>query len=192
MMDRFVQRRGVLHDCQNGAAPDREEPTGGKQSPCEPAAKRVKRELADNDGGESETSLSDGRPYRLTPEASILHREETAETLDPRNDDTELHSELETQSGQPTAMESSVPEIFTEKDAVEEYETFRASQGEDSDSLPSRFIKREWVKGKSSLYVDAFNLALGTVLEDESHLFDEKERALFDYWDKLSYEAQYL
>ena len=40
--------------------------------------------------------------------------------------------------------------------------------------------------------MDAFNLALETVLEDESHLFNEAELAVFAFWRELSYEAQYL
>lgn len=43
-----------------------------------------------------------------------------------------------------------------------------------------------------SFYVDAFNLALETVLDEESHLFDEKEMMIFDKWKQLNYEAQYL
>lgn len=40
--------------------------------------------------------------------------------------------------------------------------------------------------------MDAFNLALDTVLEEESHLFDEAETKVFEDWKALSYEAQYL
>ena len=47
-------------------------------------------------------------------------------------------------------------------------------------------------KRKSSLYVDAFNLALDTVLEDESYLFDEEEHKIFEVYRKLEYQAQYL
>ena len=48
------------------------------------------------------------------------------------------------------------------------------------------------MRGRSSIYVDAFNLALETVLEEESHLFNEPELAVFDNWKALDYEAQYL
>lgn len=40
--------------------------------------------------------------------------------------------------------------------------------------------------------MDAFNLALDTVLEDEAHLFDSKEMVVFEQWRTLDYEAQYL
>ena len=49
-----------------------------------------------------------------------------------------------------------------------------------------------WQKGKSSIYVDAFNLALETVLDEESHLFNEAEMEIFTQWRELSYESQYL
>lgn len=45
---------------------------------------------------------------------------------------------------------------------------------------------------RSSIYVDAFNIALDTVLEQEEHLFNEKEKAVFAAWRGLDYEAQYL
>ncbi|CAK7222833.1 hypothetical protein SEUCBS140593_005037 [Sporothrix eucalyptigena] len=45
---------------------------------------------------------------------------------------------------------------------------------------------------RSSIYVDAFNIALDTVLEQEEHLFNEQEKAVFAAWRNLDYEAQYL
>lgn len=47
-------------------------------------------------------------------------------------------------------------------------------------------------KYHSSYYVDAFNMALDAVLETEAHLFNEKEKAVFNAWRHLDYEAQYL
>ncbi|KAF8477299.1 VRR-NUC domain-containing protein [Kalaharituber pfeilii] len=44
----------------------------------------------------------------------------------------------------------------------------------------------------SSLYTDAFNLALDTVLAEESHLFNEEEGETFQRYRSLPYEAQYL
>lgn len=45
---------------------------------------------------------------------------------------------------------------------------------------------------RSSIYVDAFNLALDTVLQQESHLFSNGELDVFASWHGLDYEAQYL
>lgn len=96
--------------------------------------------------------------------------------------------------GRVTEVESALPSIDAGKDAIEEYENLRASQleQEDAEGQAPTTETRKWVRGKSSIYVDAFNLALDTVLEDETHLFDDKERRVFDLWRGLDYEAQYL
>ncbi|KAL2139285.1 hypothetical protein VTI28DRAFT_5423 [Corynascus sepedonium] len=93
-----------------------------------------------------------------------------------------------------TAFESSLPAVATDKDAIEKYEAQRASQVSSSNAeiASARIENRDWIRGKSSIYVDAFNLALDTVLEDESHLFDTKEKCVFEHWRGLGYEAQYL
>ena len=99
------------------------------------------------------------------------------------------------------AFEDSLPAVATDQQAIEEYEALRASQvsqasqdnaDNDAGSPSARMGSRQWVRGKSSIYVDAFNLALDTVLEDESHLFDRKETCVFEQWRGLSYESQYL
>jgi Fanconi-associated nuclease 1 len=91
-----------------------------------------------------------------------------------------------------TDLESALPPVKTGDEAVREYEAFKASQEETEEGAEGRLEKRSWIRGKSSLYVDAFNLALDTVLDEESHLFDEAETELFRIWRELSYEAQYL
>ncbi|GAP86047.1 putative coiled-coil domain-containing protein MTMR15 [Rosellinia necatrix] len=98
----------------------------------------------------------------------------------------------ETHVSGPTAIEICLPEITPDKRAIEEYQNFKSSQGIDPGSASSRLDLRVWIKGKSSLYVDAFNLALDTVLDEESHLFNMKERFIFEEWRALSYEAQFL
>ncbi|KAK7951550.1 uncharacterized protein PG986_007278 [Apiospora aurea] len=160
------------------------QPAANKAEPERPA-KRVKREVSDTDD-DSDGNLLSKTPFKPTP---AIRREDTLDSVYDGNP----HSDLELELGRPTAIENSLPDIKLDQDVIEEYETFRASQEDQpDDSTASRFVKREWVKGKSSLYVDAFNLALSTVLDDESHLFDENERSLFDNWANLSYEAQYL
>lgn len=92
-----------------------------------------------------------------------------------------------------TELETSLPEIATDKDAIERYEASQAAETQDGElGLQQRFGERKWLKGKSSIYVDAFNLALKTVLEEEAHLFDEAEMEVFNQWRGLSYETQYL
>lgn len=87
-----------------------------------------------------------------------------------------------------TALETSLPSVRTDEEAIAEYEAYKA----DEQTLEERLSDRTWEKGRSSIYVDAFNLALKTVLEDERHLFDEAELDLFAQWKGLSYESQYL
>ncbi|KAL2263701.1 hypothetical protein VTK26DRAFT_5557 [Humicola hyalothermophila] len=96
-----------------------------------------------------------------------------------------------------TAFESSLPAVATDQDAIDEYEAIRALQGsrdksENADNAAARIDKRSWFRGRSSIYVDAFNLALDTVLQDEEHLFDDKEKRVFEHWRSLTYESQYL
>lgn len=91
-----------------------------------------------------------------------------------------------------TDLESALPPIQTNADAIEEYEAFKASQNEEGKETEERLRDRKWERGKSSIYVDAFNLALDTVLEDEYHLFGEAETDVFRQWRELNYEAQYL
>ncbi|KAF2404003.1 hypothetical protein EJ06DRAFT_579902 [Trichodelitschia bisporula] len=45
---------------------------------------------------------------------------------------------------------------------------------------------------RGGLYLDAFTLALDTVLEDEAHLFDERERGVFEAWRGMGRGARCL
>jgi Fanconi-associated nuclease 1 len=91
-----------------------------------------------------------------------------------------------------TDLESVLPPVKTDKEAIEEYEAMRMIDQDFADDLKDRLGQKSWVKGKTSIYLDAFNLALETVLDDERHLFDEKEMKIFEQWRELEYEAQYL
>ncbi|QIW96204.1 hypothetical protein AMS68_001722 [Peltaster fructicola] len=88
-----------------------------------------------------------------------------------------------------TDLEAALPPVLSDKQAIEAYEASRAAGELD---LHDRLDQSKWTKGKSSIYVDAFNLALETVLDDESHLFNAAEHAVFQAWRNLDYEAQYL
>ncbi|TGO47586.1 hypothetical protein BCON_0271g00070 [Botryotinia convoluta] len=91
-----------------------------------------------------------------------------------------------------TELESALPPVVIDKNAIAKYEAMRAENENLPDDLKARLTGRTWESGKSSIYSDAFNLALETVLEDEGHLFDEKEMEVFKQWRELDYEAQYL
>lgn len=152
-----------------------------------PSAKRLKRldsadssisrredsDLEDEDGT---TPIRRVRPSREIPD-SEAESDDDDSVLQDRNQKTEL--------------ESALPPVKTDKEAIAEYEATRAAEAESLD-LNGRLGQRKWLPGKSSIYVDAFNLALETVLEDESHLFDEAEMAVFEQWRHMSYEGQYL
>lgn len=94
--------------------------------------------------------------------------------------------------GSQTQLETALPPVRTDKEAIAEYEATRAAQQASAAFLQDRLESRTWTRGKNSIYVDAFNLALETVLEEEGHLFDEAESKVFEIWQALSYEAQYL
>ncbi|KAL2810272.1 hypothetical protein BJX63DRAFT_322459 [Aspergillus granulosus] len=93
-----------------------------------------------------------------------------------------------------TELESALPTVETDIQAIEEYESSQRVTEEDEQDLSPQERMRDgkWLKGKSSIYVDAFNLALDTVLAEEAHLFNEAEGEIFQHWRGLSYESQYL
>jgi Fanconi-associated nuclease 1 len=111
---------------------------------------------------------------------------------DAEDDESDVKTEHRDEGEHKTDLESALPPVKVDDEAIEAYEAFKASQEDNTDAAGERLEKRAWVRGKSSLYVDAFNLALDTVLEDESHLFDEAETEVFRIWRELTYEVQYL
>jgi Fanconi-associated nuclease 1 len=123
-----------------------------------------------------------------TPRKKRIHKDEIANSDAEDEGPTLKDEEKDTK----TDLESALPHIDTGAEAIEAYQAFKASQEDTSEGAEERLKDRSWIRGKSSLYVDAFNLALDTVLEEESHLFDEAESEVFRIWRDLNYEAQYL
>ena len=150
-----------------------------------PAAKRLKRHDS-TDSSLSRQASDEEEPERFSPQRQLLR--EIPDSEADSDDDGEIGVPLVRQ----TDLESALPPVRTDKEAIAEYEATRAAEEASAPDLNGRLGQRKWVQGKSSIYVDAFNLALETVLEDESHLFDEAETAVFEHWRSLSYEAQYL
>ena len=152
-----------------------------------PIAKRLKRlhstdsslsrKSSDNENERDENSPPPRPPSREIPDSEAESDEE---------------DEVAPSTNHKTDLESALPPVKTDKEAIAEYEASRAAEATGDLDLYGRLGQRKWVQGKSSIYVDAFNLALETVLEDESHLFDEAEMAVFERWRGLSYEGQYL
>jgi Fanconi-associated nuclease 1 len=182
MMDRFVQRSRPAGQARQPltVASSNSTRRDANERPSKKQKVGHKKEVRDSDAESSEYGDSDtGHP----PRRSHIVNSEDGDGL-----------AAEPSLGRVTEVESALPSIDAGKDAIEEYETLRASQveQEDAQEQTSNTEPRKWVRGKSSIYVDAFNLALDTVLEDETHLFDDKERRAFDLWRVLDYEAQYL
>jgi fanconi-associated nuclease 1 len=137
-----------------------------------------------SDDGDTERTLS-SPAQDSEDDPFLLDREELALNHGAEADDVEKQTELEI----------SLPPVRTDQKAIEEYEASWAGQvseeGDDLD-LQARMKSQRWKKGSSSIYVDAFNLALEAVLVEEAHLFNEAEREVFRYWRGLPYESQYL
>ncbi|KAI4145017.1 MAG: hypothetical protein LQ341_002493 [Variospora aurantia] len=149
-----------------------------------PAAKRVKR----LDSNSPSRPSSDHEVFESSPRFTPRHNE----VLDSEAD-SEEEDEQQIPRASQTELESALPAVKTDKEAIAEYEATRAAEAAGAGlDLHGRLGQRKWVQGKSSIYVDAFSLALETVLDEESHLFDEAEMAVFQRWRDMSYEGQYL
>lgn len=147
-----------------------------------PAPKRLKR-LESTDGGDS---------YEIQEHGQGGGRVNQKDEVRDSEADSDTDDVVSSTNTKQTDLETALPPLKADKEAIAEYEAFRASQNDIPSDSEGRLNQRKWVKGKSSIYVDAFNLALETVLGDEGHLFDEAEMEIFEQWRGLSYEAQYL
>ncbi|KAK7397560.1 hypothetical protein QQX98_013068 [Neonectria punicea] len=172
-MDAFVKRlpkpqgeRGRDTQASRSVGTDADRPT-----------KRAKREESRDVESDQSDSSSHGRDFeRRTSGADYLADKEQNGT----------HHRV-------TEFENALPPTEVDEEAIEQYEAMKSSQvsATDDDGTTEK-TRPLWVKGKSSIYVDAFNLALDAVLDEESHLFDEKEMDVFRQWRVLDYEAQFL
>ncbi|KAI8676806.1 hypothetical protein LRP88_10177 [Fusarium phalaenopsidis] len=138
-------------------------------------SKRAKRGIADSDSDQSHHSQDE-----------ILSRKRST-SKDPAKD-----KDQDVDGPRPTDFENAMAPTDGGTKAIEEYEAIKSSQASAEDEGTTEKAQPLWVKGRSSIYLDAFNLALDTVLEEESHLFDDKENEVFRQWRALDYEAQYL
>lgn len=167
-MDTFVKKlpsRAGSDASSNGAVDDETD---------RPPVKRLKREQS--------TALNSE-----DPEQSILENDEH----EVYHDGNWLSENRRDQEHRVTDVENTLPATQTDEAALEAYEEYKSSQASVKDE-PSENLKPLWIKGRSSIYVDAFNLALDTVLEEETKLFDGRELDVFNQWKALDYESQYL
>ncbi|KAG5960739.1 hypothetical protein E4U56_004205 [Claviceps arundinis] len=145
-----------------------------------PSERPLKRRRQD------ETKGSDTETGHLQSLCSGENREQKEA---PRKTRLRVHEKVPASNGA-TAVEDVLPPTQIDDSAIEEYE--KASRLDTEGDDAAKKTKSLWIKGRSSIYVDAFNLALDTVLEEESVLFDEKEMEVFQQWKQLDYETQYL
>ncbi|OHW95771.1 coiled-coil domain-containing protein mtmr15 [Colletotrichum incanum] len=173
-MDAFVQRLPRPKPQTPSRSPTRPSPLGESERPT----KKVKVEIQNSDCDDDEYDIKSA--------------DEDADTSGLTVNDVSDEDDKDDRRTRQTDIESTLPPIQADKEAIEEYELMNSSQASAPDDGKPATANRQWIRGKSSIYVDAFNLALYTVLADESHLFDAKERNVFDQWKNLEYEAQYL
>lgn len=175
-MDAFVKRlpRGDAETQSN------ERPLQKASSALERPAKRLKRdEVSDSESqSESEEPIE---PVVKHERSEIVSEEALPDEKDQRRAKERV-----------TDFENALPPTEASQEAIEEYETLKSSQSNAGEEIPNKKIAPLWIKGRSSIYVDAFNLTLDTVLEEESSLFSSKELEIFIQWKNLNYEAQYL
>ena len=150
-----------------------------------PIAKRLKR-FDSTDSSLSRVDFEDDVQLDRSPQ-KVARDVADSEAESGDGDEDEAFAPL---SSSQTELESALPAVKNDKEAIRDYEASRAAQAASTLSTGSK--AGAWIPGRSSIYVDAFNLALDTVMEDEGHLFDEPETEVFNLWRKLSYEAQYL
>jgi Fanconi-associated nuclease 1 len=154
-----------------------------RQGDAPPPAKRLKT-FESTDGEDSRDVSGD---------ETIVHTSKTGQGEIPDSDaESDVEDGGRSVPKQSTELEAALPPIKTDKEAIEAYEAMRMVDQEFPEDVKTRVGQRNWAHGKSSIYVDAFNLTLETVLDEEKHLFDEKELEIFEQWRRLEYEAQYL
>ncbi|EHK15740.1 uncharacterized protein TRIVIDRAFT_56224 [Trichoderma virens Gv29-8] len=173
-MDAFVKRLSEADAEARGA--------GRSVGDASPVVARPSKRLKRDNDTDSESEEPSELPVEYGPREIVA-----AETLSDETDQRRGKERV-------TEFENVLPPTETNQEAIAEYETLRSSQnntGEGSSSSNGKTAPL-WIKGRSSIYVDAFNLALDTVLEEESSLFSSKECEIFNQWRSLNYEAQYL
>ncbi|KAI1618095.1 hypothetical protein EDD37DRAFT_621768 [Exophiala viscosa] len=147
-------------------------------------------------GAHGANSPKRGSPRKAVSQRAIKNEIPDSEDEEPfiDQDDVALPTVPRT-----TQLEATLPPVQSDEEAIEAYEAYKAGEYADEKQKQqadgttlSRLESRSWVRGRSSIYVDAFNLALDTVLEEEEHLFNQAELKLFKIWRELGYQAQYL
>ncbi|KAL7936194.1 VRR-NUC domain-containing protein [Trichoderma chlorosporum] len=153
----------------------------GDASPVETRpSKRPKRDTKRGNGTDSESEEPNELPVEYGARG-VAAAETSSDELDQRRGKERV-----------TEFENALPPTETNQEAIAEYETLMSSQNDAPEENSGGKTAPLWIKGRSSIYVDAFNLALDTVLEEEASLFSSRECEIFKQWRSLDYETQYL
>ncbi|KAH6606488.1 hypothetical protein Trco_005641 [Trichoderma cornu-damae] len=171
-MDAFVKR---LPRAAAGAQ-------DGKRSPsrASPAAERPSKRLKGDEDTDLESEESSQVPVGYEPGDAV-----SAEAFSDEKDQSRAKERV-------TDFENALPPTEANQEAIAEYEALKSSQNHAGEGGANGKTAPLWANGRSSIYVDAFNLALDTVLEEETSLFSKQECEVFGQWRNLDYEAQYL
>ncbi|KAM0253951.1 hypothetical protein ACHAQJ_007020 [Trichoderma viride] len=145
-----------------------------------PVVERPSKRLKTDDDTESESEEPSELSIKYETSEAV-----SAEALPDEKDQRRAKERV-------TDFENALLPTDASQEAIEEYEALKSSQSNAGEESADKKTAPLWVKGRSSIYVDAFNLALDTVLEEESSLFSNKEREIFNQWRNLDYEAQHL
>lgn len=152
---------------------------------------RPKRQKISHEDGDYHPGTPPSKSEKTSPSSTINFTSDHRKVPPKSESDLTVPQDEHLQPSQ-TDLESALPDVRTDKEAIRDYEASRAAASSPPTDRADRISSRRWDPGKSSIYVDAFNLALDTVLNEEKHLFNLNELAVFDYWWNLNYEAQYL
>lgn len=167
---------------------------------------KMNKFLTKSSTGSSESRESDGSAPIADRAAKRLKAHDVQSSDDWDDEDSNIsvaeedlaqrdcidREDIASRSAQNTALESALLPAGTQEEAEEAYKEFQSSQVKDEDDTSEPKNHPLWMKGRRSIYVDAFSLALDTVLEEEAQLFNERELNVFYQWKALEYESQYL
>ncbi|KAK7557355.1 hypothetical protein IWX92DRAFT_88949 [Phyllosticta citricarpa] len=156
--------------------------------------KRVKVSDEKSDDSPTRSPVSAPDPVNPEPHPQLpAQRPPSARVIPDSDDEPDSDAFEEDTPPRQTDLETALSSITTDEEAIAEYE--RAKHAEAAAAGEEELRLSQEGRGqytRSSIYVDAFDLALDTVLEEESHLFDDKENEVFRVWRGLEYESKYL
>lgn len=188
-MDKFLVRRAPP------PGPSRQDEKADKTKKTETAntdsrAKRVKTEHSDSSIVSATPPLS-----RRSSVKSVASLASLADD-DAESSDADADTSLVSDSYGDTPFDEQLASI----ESLNEFDEFDEPLDGSLDSVVNSYNDNvheiNKITGKilyrSPIYVDAFNIALDTVLEQEEHLFNDREKAVFAAWREISYEAKYL